>query len=289
MMTFGENIRKYRMKRNLTQEELAEKIGISGQAVSKWETNDSLPDTALLPNVADTLGVSIDQLFGRETVSRDAMARCLFDYLRGGEKDKREERMHDVLQAAAYTFTEEWWEDNVYKDGVPGYYFRTDGNAILCHQSDTAMGMFSLYPNFPFAAFLEKPADGFASLFTEETAEYLELLGDRDVMRCMRELLKRKECLVETAVLLRDAGVAPEKEEEIFDKMKRFHRLLRCRKIEINGIPRRMVEYSYRNAPEWLIPMMLIAACARIATLPNGEMGLSVTQSGVRPTKAILE
>ncbi len=282
-MTFGENIRKYRTKLNLTQEDFASKIGISGQAVSKWETNDSLPDTAILPDVADALGVSLDQLFGRETVTREAMAQCLFDYLRGGERDKREERLYEVLQAAAYTFTEEWWEGNVYNNGVPAYYLRTDRDMFLCHHSDTALGMFSLYPAFPFAMFLHEPKDGFASLFTEEAAGYLEALGDRDVLRCMTELLKRKKCLVETAVLLRDAGVDPAKEEEIFEKMKVFRYLLHCRKIEINGTPRRMVEYHYHNESQPLISLMTIVACARTATMPS-----SVTQSGVRPTKALL-
>ncbi len=283
-MTFGENIRKYRTKLNLTQEDLAAKIGISGQAVSKWETNDSLPDTALLTGIADALGVSLDILFDRKTVTREAMTQSVFDYLRGGEEDKRTERMHNVLQAAAYTFMEEWGEDDEPCDDVPDYYFNT-GTPLyyLCHHNDAAMGMFSMYPKFPFATFLQKPEGGYASLFTEEAVGYLGTLGDRDVMRCMTELLKREECLVETAVLLRDAGVDPAKEAEIFEKMKVFRRLLRCREIEINGTPRRMVEYNYRNAPVSMTALMTIVACARCATLPVG-----VTQSLTRPTKAIL-
>ncbi|MBR5968811.1 MAG: helix-turn-helix transcriptional regulator [Lachnospiraceae bacterium] len=48
----------------MTQERLAEKLGISPQSVSKWENNISMPDIALLPNIAGIFGVSVDELFG---------------------------------------------------------------------------------------------------------------------------------------------------------------------------------------------------------------------------------
>ena len=62
-MKLGENIKALRKARGFTQEKLADLLGISFQAVSKWETNANTPDVSLLPQIAKVLGTSIDQLF----------------------------------------------------------------------------------------------------------------------------------------------------------------------------------------------------------------------------------
>ncbi len=58
-----EIIRDLRKKRDLGQEALADATGVSVQAVSKWETGNSLPDVALLPRIAEFFGVTVDYLF----------------------------------------------------------------------------------------------------------------------------------------------------------------------------------------------------------------------------------
>ena len=60
------NISLYRKIRGLSQVELAEKVNISAQAVSKWENDLSAPDISTLPILADILNVSLDELLGRE-------------------------------------------------------------------------------------------------------------------------------------------------------------------------------------------------------------------------------
>ena len=57
------NIQKYRKLSGLTQEALAVKLGVTFQAVSKWENGKSSPDILLLPLMAETFGCSIDSLF----------------------------------------------------------------------------------------------------------------------------------------------------------------------------------------------------------------------------------
>ena len=59
---FGKTIKELRQKKGLTQEQLAEVVGVSPQAVSKWETNATYPDISLLPILANYFDVSIDQL-----------------------------------------------------------------------------------------------------------------------------------------------------------------------------------------------------------------------------------
>ena len=59
----GVRIAQLRKERNLTQDALSQKLGVSPQAVSKWETGIGCPDIALLPVIADALGVTINDLF----------------------------------------------------------------------------------------------------------------------------------------------------------------------------------------------------------------------------------
>ena len=62
--TLGKRIAMLRKEKGLTQEQLAEKVGVSAQAVSKWENDISCPDITLLPLLADILGVTVDELLG---------------------------------------------------------------------------------------------------------------------------------------------------------------------------------------------------------------------------------
>ena len=62
-MEIGAKIKYLRCKSGLTQEQLAEKLGLSGQSVSKWENAVAMPDITLLPKLAEEFGVSIDELF----------------------------------------------------------------------------------------------------------------------------------------------------------------------------------------------------------------------------------
>lgn len=60
----GSILKELRTKHNLTQEQLAEFIGVSSQAVSKWENNISYPDVSLLPILANFFQVTTDELLG---------------------------------------------------------------------------------------------------------------------------------------------------------------------------------------------------------------------------------
>ena len=63
-MNIGINIYTLRKEKKITQAQLAEKLGVSEQAVSKWENSQCAPDVSLFPIIADYFGVSIDRLFG---------------------------------------------------------------------------------------------------------------------------------------------------------------------------------------------------------------------------------
>ena len=64
----SENIKRLRQEKRLTQEALANIIGISFQAVSKWECGDAYPDITLLPVIANYFEVTIDELLGNDKI-----------------------------------------------------------------------------------------------------------------------------------------------------------------------------------------------------------------------------
>ena len=74
-MNIGNKIKELRKQRGITQEKLANSIGVSFQAVSKWENNITLPDITLMPLLASYFGVSMDELFDfhLEEIQKDAL------------------------------------------------------------------------------------------------------------------------------------------------------------------------------------------------------------------------
>ncbi len=71
-MNLSENIIRLRRKRKLTQEQLADFVGVTKAAVSKWETAQSIPDILLLPRLASLFDVTVDELIGyRPQLSRE--------------------------------------------------------------------------------------------------------------------------------------------------------------------------------------------------------------------------
>ena len=70
------NILKYRKKNGLSQDELAQKLGVTFQAVSKWENAKAAPDITFLPIMADIFGCYIDELFSREVKTEIHYDHC---------------------------------------------------------------------------------------------------------------------------------------------------------------------------------------------------------------------
>jgi len=67
-MNIGAKIKEFRTKRNLTQEELAQKLSVTPQAVSRWECGISLPDITMIPLLSRKLFVSVDELLEEDPV-----------------------------------------------------------------------------------------------------------------------------------------------------------------------------------------------------------------------------
>ena len=130
-MEMGKIIKQLRLKAGLTQEQLAEKIGIGSQSVSKWENSVAMPDITTLPLLAEIFGVSIDDLFDLSSEQRlkrienslditDPLPQDLFreyeEYLKTQIGDSK--NGHDATGLLAYLY---WHRMNTYANLASQY------------------------------------------------------------------------------------------------------------------------------------------------------------------------
>lgn len=70
IINIGENLKRLRLKKEITQEQLAEVFGVSPQAVSRWENNTAYPDITMLPGIAIYYNTTIDELVGMDEIRK---------------------------------------------------------------------------------------------------------------------------------------------------------------------------------------------------------------------------
>lgn len=122
----GIAIRRLRTDKGLTQEGFAAKLGITPQAVSKWETGLGYPDITMLPAIADALGVSIEELFGREpkVIIKEAP-----------RQEEPAPQNNNARQGEDYVLPKSSFES--FMDGLPLVYV-SDGRAVYSDLKPTS-------------------------------------------------------------------------------------------------------------------------------------------------------
>ena len=85
-MNFGQCLSDLRKQKHISQEVLAEELGVSRQAVAKWESGNSLPDILKIAALADYLEVSADYLLGREQANYDKVMQIIKDMSENSNK-----------------------------------------------------------------------------------------------------------------------------------------------------------------------------------------------------------
>ncbi|MFR5875631.1 MAG: helix-turn-helix domain-containing protein [Eubacterium sp.] len=102
---FGRNLRQLRNDRNLTQERLADFLGVSFQTISKWERDESYPDIAMLPAIASFFNVSVDDLLGVNCAETEAEILSLIkDYDNLTDKSLKKELLDKLIEKAPNDF-----------------------------------------------------------------------------------------------------------------------------------------------------------------------------------------
>jgi len=236
-MKLGENIRLYRTKLNLTQEMLGEKVGVSAQAVSKWESDSSLPDTALLPQIAAALNVSIDALFGMVPGNQQTMLESLYAYHHQAPRD-HQSCMQNAWEMTFHGFMSSIWQ-----------YSREDIQA-LPEQSvqiiwDEGFGQGWYAPESPAFVMTPKPADGWGRVLAddEKIRAVFAAMADEEIWKALCWLMTHKPFYKFLfPVLLRDTGIPAESADKVKEALLRL-RFVYVNNIMIDGVPEKMYQY----------------------------------------------
>lgn len=93
MTVFSKNLKRFRLAKNMTQEQAAEALGVSTQTVSRWECNTTLPDVTILPKIAALYCVTIDDLYRETSVAYENYASRLLSVFEASH------RPEDFMQA----------------------------------------------------------------------------------------------------------------------------------------------------------------------------------------------
>lgn len=101
MLHLSENLKRFRILKNLTQEDIAEFLNITPQSVSKWERGESYPDITFLPALANILERSIDELIGMDIIrseqTRYNIHKTASEFQRNGDYKSAEKVYRDAL------------------------------------------------------------------------------------------------------------------------------------------------------------------------------------------------
>lgn len=121
---FGENLKKLRKSKDLTQETLAEFLGMSFQSVSKWERGETYPDITMLPVIASFFGVTVDSLLGTDNIEKEKQINEYNDNYMRMLNESRFVEARDMLKVATVEF--------------PGNYdlLAKYMNMLICAQTD---------------------------------------------------------------------------------------------------------------------------------------------------------
>lgn len=193
-MSLGENIHAARKISGLSQEALGEKLGVVSQTVSKWERGESAPDAALLPSLADALGVSLDALFDR-TPSDKEMEKNLLAWLRPKTEDERSEsllRFHRLLL-----------ELDIGILGGAVIWPNMPADIRYSYLGEKTVAFCARDPENPAAFIFRKPKTGWAALFQDPEEMHLiwEALGDAETRQVTLRILSSPErCLRQEAL-----------------------------------------------------------------------------------------
>jgi len=250
-MTMSESIRHYRMQKQLTQEGLASMLGVSAQAVSKWETTDTYPDPALLIPLAEALEISLDTLFGRETVYENNLAYRIQKSI--GERSAEEQfpYVHAMCWQIVKGLYGHDFSDGDYditplpEDFVSASYICRDGGI-----SDMANGKARYYFTAP------EPADGWGDAIGDaKTAHRIfSALGDEDILRAVLYLhSKENGYLFEPEVLGTACAIAGDRLPSVMDAMCALHLVSRV-PMELDGVMRML----YRSHPSHRVIALLL-------------------------------
>ena len=245
--TIGTIIAKLRKEKNVTQEELASKVGVSSQAVSKWE-NGGMPDAELLPRIADFFEVSIDTLFGRSLKDQCDFAQVITAQFEDKDEGQKIQTMFkmcwEMEKAMFYPGKSESLEEIRQSIG--------DGNqtysSIVCDSGFTRVGIGNRLPYF---LLVPESKDKEKAFFEGiDYTAFFKDFSDQNVFNTMVILNKRKNRKAFTAnLLVKEMDIDKDTAADIIRILQKYH-LIHVTQIEMDD--EEQVIYTFNPTPSFI-------------------------------------
>lgn len=216
-MSLSGNIKRLRVEKNLTQEQLATKLGVSAQAVSKWETSETYPDGALLVPLAGELEVSLDELFDNDAVSMADVSERIVKLIHNTEANERFNVARDIgwqIERGLFDCRmeiEKEYDPNEIKNQKNASYILDDNGFTLV--SNGKEPFFSVFP---------QPAEGYGHFLNDrdDLQKIFAALSHAETMNALIYLYHKTEDYVfESSVLAKDCDIPHEKIEAVLDDL----------------------------------------------------------------------
>ena len=219
---FANTLQALRKKNGVTQEKLAFHLGVSPQAVSKWE-NGSFPDGDLLPKIADFFQVSIDYLYGRDQ-EKVTVEQAVLDSIKAATVDSKNDykvQLEQIMRNAWAAQLGFWVENKTYYDRA-----EPEGDNILASlvTSQEGLSFFRLNKDLEYYLLMKQPEEGFASYFrvTDALVSLFSFLGKRENLEVLFYLLSltNGEC-VSSSTISKKLNITQKAAETALDYLSR--------------------------------------------------------------------
>ena len=252
-MSLSGNIKRLRIERNLTQEQIATKLGVSAQAVSKWETSETYPDGSLLVPLANELGVSLDELFDNDSVSMADISGKIISLIHKTEAKDRFNVARDIcwqiergLFNCRMEIEKNYDPKEINNQKTSSYILDDNGFTIVSNGKE------------PFFSVFPQPAEGYGHFLNDKAdlQKIFAALSREDTMNALIYLYHKSENYVfESSVLAKDCDIPSDKIESVLADLLLL-KVMWKQNLTINGEARTLY---YSKPSHKLIAVFLMA------------------------------
>lgn len=242
--TIGKQIASMRKEKGIKQEELANYVGVSTQAVSKWE-NGGVPDTELLPKIADFFSVSVDFLFGRSITDYRDLQSALIEKVNDTSPELRFKQVFNYCWDMERALMDD--RHLIERNGIEEYEKEIAANAqhyssILTDYGFTRMGIANRLQYF---LIVPETMDTEGAFFNGiDYPTFFKDISDADVFNACVMLHKRENKKAFTPQLfVKYLGITLEKSNEILKTLTKY-RLIYSTQIEMDDETQTVYHFS---------------------------------------------
>ena len=108
--SFGNNLKRLRLAKKLTQEQASEKLGVSAKSISRWECGNAMPDVMLLPEIARLYCVTVDELYKEKSIAYENYAQKLMSVYESTHNQKdfieADKEFSELIKSGNYTMND---------------------------------------------------------------------------------------------------------------------------------------------------------------------------------------